>query len=135
METRSRSDERWCARRKSETRCRSNDAVEFAGGIDLNRLSREELGRDRGAVAERAKPVTEHAVFGRGRIGGGCETRVVIGVLMHRRRGVVVAVVGRVPAAQRTGQDQDDRQDGKRLRAKTQLTYTVTQGSGSQVVR
>jgi hypothetical protein len=43
-----------------------------------------------------------------------------------------------VPAAQRTGQDQNDRQGGKRLRAKTQLTYTVTQvvrWSGGQVAR
>jgi hypothetical protein len=34
--------------------------------------------------------------------------RVVIGVLVHRRRGVFVAVVRRVPAAQRAGQDEDD---------------------------
>ena len=52
--------------------------------------------------------MTEHAVFGPGWLRRSCETRVVIGVLVHRQRGMFVAVVGRVPAAQRARQDEDD---------------------------
>ena len=142
METRSRSDERWCARGKGEPGCRSNEAVEFAAANDSNRLRRDQLIRDGSAVTERAKPVTKRAVLGRW-LCRGCEARVVIGVLVHRRHGIFVAVVGRVPAAQRARQDEDDRKCDKRLRAKLQRTYTVSEadaggkgrGAGGQVVR
>ena len=99
MEMRSRSDERGRARGKSEKGCGSDETVEFADADELNRFRREQLCRDRGAVAETAKPVTEHAVFGRGWLRLGCETRVVIGVLVQRQRGIFVGVVGRVPGA------------------------------------
>ena len=108
METRDRSDERRSARGKGEPGGRADDAVEFADASELNRLGREERRRDRGAVAERAQPVTEHAVFGSGWLRGGCETRVVIAVLVDRERCVLVVIVGRVPAAQRARQDEED---------------------------
>jgi hypothetical protein len=120
METRSGSDERRCARGRREPGGRSDEAIEFADAEELHQLRCEQLRGDRSAVAERAKPVTEHAVFRRGGLCGGCETRVVIGVLVRRRQGVVV--VGRVPAAQRACQDEDDRQCDERLRAKSQRT-------------
>lgn len=123
METRSRSDERGRARRKSEPGRCADAAGEGADANELNRLRREHLRRDGGAVAERAKPVTERAVFGCGWLGLGCKTRVVIGVLVHRRHGKFVAVVGRVPAAQRARQDENDRQCDKRRRAESQRTY------------
>ena len=141
METRSRSDERGRARRKSEPGRCADAADEGADANELNRLCREHLSRGGGAVAERAKPVTERAVFGCGRLGLGCETRVVIGVLVHRRHCKFVAVVGRVPAAQRARQDEDDRQCDKRCRAESQRTYHRNragrrrQGAGRQVVR
>ena len=117
----SRSDERGRARRKGEAGGGSDDAVEFADADEAKRRRGQERGRDRRAVAEGAEPVTEDAMFGRGWLGGGRETRVVIAMVVRRRR-VIVVVVGRVPAAQRAGQDQDDRQCDKRLRAKAQRT-------------
>ena len=70
--------------------------------------------------------MTKRAVLGR-RLCRGREARVVIGVLVHRRHGIFVAVVGRVPAAQRARQAEDDRKCDKRLRAKLQRTYTVSE--------
>jgi len=133
METKvSRSDERGCARGKSEPGCRSDEAVEFADANELKRLRRVQRRRDGSAVAERAKPVTKRAVFRRGWRRRGCETRVVIGVLVHRRHGIFVAVVGRVPAAQRAGQDEDDRKCNQRLRAKSQRTYHRIRAGGPE---
>ena len=136
METRRRSGERRCARRKSEPGCGADASDEGMNADELNRLCREHLRRNGRAVAERAKPVTQRAVF-RARWLGRCgETRVVVGVVMHRGRGIVVVVVGRVPSAQRARQDEDDRQCRKRLRAKSQRTYhrnrpgRSTQGAG-----
>ena len=108
MEKRSRSGERRCASGKSEPGCGSNEAVEGADTDELKRRRGEQLGRDGSAVAERAKPVTQRAVLGPGWLRRRGETRVVIGVLVNRRRGIFVVIVGRVPAAQRAGQDQDD---------------------------
>ena len=123
METRSGSDERRRARGKSEPGCCADAAGEGADANELNRLRREHLSRDGGAVAERTRPVTERAVFGCGWPSLVRETGVVIGVLVHHRHGKVVAVVGRVPAAQRARQDEDDRQCDKRRRAESQRTY------------
>ena len=123
METGRRSDERGCARGKSEPGCGANAVGEGADANELNRLCREYLARDGGAVAEGAKPVAERAMFGCGWLRGGREACVVIGVLVHHRHGKVVAVVGRVPAAQRARQDEDDRQCDKRRRAESQRTY------------
>ena len=123
METRSGSGEWRRAGGKSEPGCCADAAGEGADANELNRLRREHLSRDGGAVAERTKPVTERAVFGCGWPSLVRETGVVIGVLVHHRHGKVVAVVGRVPAAQRARQDEDDRQCDKRRRAESQRTY------------
>ena len=123
METGRRSDERRCARRKSEPGCSADAVGEGADENELNRLRREYLGRDGGAIAERAKPVTERTMFGCGWPALGCETRVVIGVVVYRRRRIFVPVVWRVPPAQRARQDEDDRQCDKRRRAESQRTY------------
>ena len=109
------SGERGRASGKRQQGNREEEAVEFAGANELNPLRREQLRRDRGAVAERAKPVAKRAVFGSGWLRRGSETRVVIGVLMHHRHGIVVAVVGRVPAAQRARQGENDRKCDERL--------------------
>jgi hypothetical protein len=135
METRSESDERRRARRKSEPRCCSDEAVGLSNAYEVNLLGREELLRYRGAVAERAKPVTEHAVVWPGRPRRACETRVMIGVVVTCGARVCVAVVGRMPAAQRARQDEDDRKCDKRRRAKSQRTYTVTEPSAGDKCR
>jgi hypothetical protein len=126
METGRRSDERRCARRKSEPGCSADAVGEGADENELNRLRREYLGRDGGAIAERAKPVTERTMFGCGWPALGCETRVVIGVVVYRRRRIFVPVVWRVPPAQRARQDEDDRQCDERRRAESQRTYNRT---------
>ena len=134
METWGRLDARRRARGESEPGCRSYEAVEFADANELRGLRRRQLRRDRRAVAERAKPVTEHTVFGGGRLRRGCETRVVIGVLVYCRRRIFVAVVGRVPASQRARQDEDDRECDKRLRAKSQRAYQAIRPAGYQAI-
>ena len=108
LETRRRSEERRGARGKSEPGCRADLADEAAEDNELNRLCREYLARDGGAVAEGAKPVAERAMFGCGWLRGGREACVVIGVLVDRRQGGFVVIVGRVPPAQRARQDEDD---------------------------
>ena len=107
METWSGSDERRRARRKSEPGGRADEVVEFAGANHLNRLRREQVRGDGSAVAKGAQPVTEDAMVGR-RLRGSSEAGVVVGVLMRYRRRKLIGVVGRVPPAQRTRQDEDD---------------------------
>ena len=119
-----RSGEGRCARGKRERRAGAEVAGNAGYGNDCNRLPREQLRRGRSAAAERAEPMTERAMFRRRRPGGVGEAGVMIGVLMNGRRGIVVGVVGRVPAAQRARQDEDDRQCDERLGAECQPVST-----------
>ena len=58
---------------------------------------------------------------------------IVVGVMMHRRRGVLVDVVRRVPAGQRARQDENDRECGKRSGTESQPTITLTDpGAGDK---
>ena len=107
MET-SGSDERGCARGENQLRSGADEIVTLAGHKKPDLLGREDLGGDRRSTTERAQPVAQRAMFGSGGLRSGGESRVVVGVLVHRRRGILIDVVGRVPAAQRARQDEDD---------------------------
>ena len=102
---------------------RSDRVGELADTSECHPLRREPLRRHRRAVAEGPEPVAEQAMLGGG-WSWGCESGVVIGVMVNRRRGrVLVVIVGRVPAAQRARQDKDNRERDERRRAKSQRSY------------
>ena len=95
---------------------------ESAGANQLNRFSRDDLRCGRRRLAKRLQPVTQGAMLGSGRLLLWRDANFVTAALMRRRPGILVHVVGRVPPAQCSHQDEDDRQRGYRLRAESQRT-------------
>ena len=92
------------------------DALEERTGANqLERIGCKHLHRGRRRFAERLEPVTKRAVFGSSAIGGSRYACV-----MTTERGIFVEIVGRVPSAQRSGQDEDDRQQDDGFRAQRQ---------------
>ena len=92
------------------------DALGKRPGVnELGRISRNHLHRGRRRLAKRLQPVTQRAVLGSDSIrwrGYAC--------VMTAERRILVEIVGRMPSAQRSGQDEDDRQQDERFRAQWQ---------------
>src|SRR5690349_16346876 len=118
-----RSGERRSARGEREAIGGADMLEEPAGADQFDGIKRQDLRRCGSGLAKRLQPVTERAMFRRRSLGLGGDARFVIGALMRRRQEVLVDVVRRMPSAQCSHQDEDDRERGYRLRAESQRTY------------